>query len=76
MNMALSSERLTVQMPLPPLSGQQRIAEILKAVDAKIQAEENRKAALQSLFKSMLHRLMTGKVRLSWEFVTRFKEDR
>jgi len=63
-------------IPLPPLPEQQRIAEILQVVDAKIQAEENRKAALQSLFKSMLHRLMTGKVQLSWEFITRFKEDR
>jgi type I restriction enzyme S subunit len=63
-------------IPLPPLSEQQRSAEILQVVDAKIQAEENRKAALQSLFKSMLHRLMTGKVRLSWEFITRLKEDR
>ncbi len=52
-------------VPLPPLPEQQRIAEMLAAVDAKIQAEEQRKAALQSLFKSMLHRLMTGQVRVT-----------
>jgi len=52
-------------IPLPPLPEQQRIAEMLRAVDGKIQAEERRKAALQSLFKSMLHYLMTGKVRVA-----------
>lgn len=49
---------------LPPLPEQRAIAEMLRAVDEKIQAEENRKAALQSLFRSMLHHLMTGKVRV------------
>lgn len=52
-------------LPLPPLPEQQRIAEILAAVDEKLQAEERRKAALQSLFRSMLHHLMTGKVRVA-----------
>ncbi|HOC20898.1 MAG TPA: restriction endonuclease subunit S [Anaerolineae bacterium] len=51
-------------LPLPPLPEQRAIAEMLRAVDEKIQAEENRKAALQSLFRSMLHHLMTGKVRV------------
>ena len=54
-----------LEVPLPPLPEQQRIAEMLRAVDGKIQAEERRKAALQSLFKSMLHYLMTGKVRVA-----------
>jgi len=53
-----------IPIPLPPLPEQQRIAEMLAAVDEKIQAEEQRKAALQSLFRSMLHHLMTGKVRV------------
>jgi hypothetical protein len=30
----------------------------------KPKAEEQRKAALQALFKTMLHQLMTGQVRL------------
>ena len=33
-------------------------------VDRKIEAEEQRKAALQALFKTMLHLLMTGRMRL------------
>ncbi|MCX7837860.1 MAG: restriction endonuclease subunit S, partial [Anaerolineae bacterium] len=49
---------------LPPLSEQRAIARILSAVDNKIAAEEKRKAALQTLFKTMLHNLMTGQIRV------------
>ena len=52
------------QIPLPPLPIQQKIASILSAIDAKIEAEVNKKKALEALFKSMLHHLMTGKVRV------------
>ncbi len=51
-------------IPLPPLPVQQKIAQILKAVDDKIEAEEKKKEALQALFKTMLHHLMTGKIRV------------
>lgn len=51
-------------IPLPPLAEQQEIARILQAVDRKIKAEEGRKRALEGLFKSLLHHLMTGKVRV------------
>jgi type I restriction enzyme, S subunit len=37
---------------------------MLQAVDAKIAAEQARRAALEELFKSLLHLLMTGKVRV------------
>ena len=43
---------------------QHEIAEMLTDADTKIAAEEDRKAALQDLFKSTLHQLMTGQVRL------------
>jgi len=36
-------------------------------VDVQIAAEEQRKAALQALFKSMLHQLMTGQIRVKEE---------
>ena len=54
------------QLPvaLPPLAEQREIAHILRAVNRKIAAEEQRKAALQALFKSMLHQLMTGRIRV------------
>jgi len=51
-------------LPLPPLSEQHEIAYILSAADRKIETEEKRKAALQALFKTMLHQLMTGQMRL------------
>ncbi|MDZ7304160.1 MAG: restriction endonuclease subunit S [candidate division KSB1 bacterium] len=38
-------------------------------MDKKIEVEEKRKAALQALFKTMLHLLMTGKLRVKdWEY--------
>ena len=52
-------------IPLPPLDEQREIARILQAVDAKIAAEQARRAALEELFKSLLHELMSGRIRLS-----------
>ncbi len=52
------------KLALPPLPEQRRIASILQAADRKIEGEEQRKAALQALFKSMLCQLMTGQVRV------------
>ncbi len=51
-------------LPLPPLPEQREIAAQLAAVDAKLAAEESRRAALAALFQSLLHHLMTGQVRL------------
>lgn len=51
-------------IPLLPLHIQQKIVSILSAVDEKIEREQNKKKALEELFKSMLHNLMTGKVRV------------
>jgi type I restriction enzyme S subunit len=42
---------------------QSMIANMLSTVDGKMGAEEQRKAALEALFHSMLHRLMTGQIR-------------
>lgn len=56
-------------LPLPPLPVQQRIAEILQTVDEKIQAEEKKKQALDNLFNSMLHMLMSGKIRVKFRTV-------
>jgi len=51
-------------IPLPPLSKQREIARMLQAVDAKIAAEERRRAALEDLFKTLLHALMSGRMRV------------
>ncbi len=58
------TKQKNIPIPLPPLSVQQKIAQILKAVDDKIEAEEKKKKALQALFKTMLHHLMTGRIRV------------
>ncbi|MBE0516999.1 MAG: hypothetical protein IBX41_06370 [Methanophagales archaeon] len=42
----------------------QQIAHILSTVDKKIEIEERRKTTLKELFKTMLHKLMTGEIRL------------
>jgi type I restriction enzyme S subunit len=59
-------------LPLPPLDEQRAIAETLRAVDRKIEAEQARRQALEALFKSLLHDLMTARRRLPPEFVARF----
>lgn len=51
-------------VPVPPIQEQQQITYALTSVDKKIEAEEKRKASLQALFKTMLHHLMTGKIRV------------
>ena len=47
-------------LPLPHLSEQQRIAEILQACDTKITALEKEVEHLDELFHTMLNELMTG----------------
>ena len=62
---SLSLDRLKQSMvSFPSISEQQEIARILSVVNRKIEAEQNRKTVLQTLFKTMLHLLMTGKVRV------------
>ncbi len=53
------------KLALPPLPIQQQIAAILSEIDFKIVTEENKKKALDELFKSMLHNLMTAKIRVN-----------
>ncbi|RTH07237.1 hypothetical protein CSW47_02035 [Thermus scotoductus] len=52
-------------IPLPPLPEQREIARVLQAVDRRIQAEEAYARALDDLFKSLLHELMTGRLRVA-----------
>ena len=50
-------------VPMPPIEEQQRMVSILECVDRKIESEEKRRSALEELFRSLLHQLMTGQVR-------------
>jgi type I restriction enzyme, S subunit len=51
-------------MPLPPCETQTKIAEAVEVAERKIASEESRYRALDALFQSLLHNLMTGKVRV------------
>lgn len=50
-------------VPLPPLEEQKLIAGQLISVNTKLNAEMARNYALNALFQTLLHHLMTGKVR-------------
>jgi len=50
---------------VPSFPEQEEIVHVLEAVDKKIAAEVSRNAALEVLFKTLLHNLMTGKVRVN-----------
>jgi len=52
------------QIPLPPVLEQEEVSAILRTVDRKIEAERQRKGAVQANFDAMLHELMTGRIRL------------
>jgi type I restriction enzyme S subunit len=65
----------TYLIPLPPLDEQREIARILQAVDAKIAAEQARRAALEELFKSLLHELMSGQIRLSGDLTVHAEKE-
>ena len=52
------------KLPLPPLEEQKQIVHILSTVDKKIEVEQKRKQVLKALFETMLHKLMSGEIRL------------
>jgi type I restriction enzyme, S subunit len=54
-----------VNLPLPPLTIQQQIATILTNIDQKLSAEQSREQALDTLFATILHDLMTAKIRVN-----------
>jgi type I restriction enzyme S subunit len=53
------------RIPLPPLSEQKRIAEILSQIDQAIEKEEKYKQKLERLKKGLMEDLLTGKVRVN-----------
>ncbi len=60
-------------IPLPPLHEQEQIAHILRSVDDKIETERKRAEALDTLFKTLLHDLLTARRRLPKDFVKKFE---
>ncbi len=51
-------------IPLPPLPEQRRIAEILSAVDRKLEIERRRKEKLERVKKGLMNELLTGRKRV------------
>jgi type I restriction enzyme S subunit len=51
-------------VPIPPLQGQEAITGRLKTIDRKYLTEMDRRNALDTLFQTLLHGLMTGQIRL------------
>ncbi len=52
------------RLPVPPLSEQRQIADLVAAAKAKIAALSHKETALRYLKKSLLHDLLTGEVRV------------
>ncbi len=50
---------------LPTMPEQQDVVDALTAVDRKIAIEQKTRSALDSLFRTLLHQLMTGKARVN-----------
>ncbi len=55
----------TFNLPIAFIKQQKKISEILSAIDNKLEAEFSKKLALDTLFKSLLNNLMTGKLRVN-----------
>ena len=53
-----------LQLPLPSLDEQHEIVDILDAIDRKIDLHHRKRAVLEELFKALLHKLMTGEIRV------------
>ena len=56
------SDLETMLIPLPPLSEQQEIAEILQTIDQKIEIEKRKKELYEELFKTMLNKIMNQEI--------------
>jgi len=52
------------KVPLPPLSEQQKIAEILSTIDKKLELERKRKEKLERIKKGLMNDLLTGRKRV------------
>ena len=62
----LSRGRLaTLPIPHPPHDVQREVVAVLDAIDRKIDLHRRKRAVLDDLFKTLLHKLMTGDIRAS-----------
>jgi type I restriction enzyme S subunit len=54
----------SILVPLPSSDEQREIVDILQMVDRKLSVHERRRAALQELFRTFLHKFMSGQIRV------------
>ena len=51
-------------IPLPPVDERREVVAILHAIDRKIDLHRRKRTVLDKLFKALLHKLMTGQIRV------------
>lgn len=62
----LSRARLAeLLMPVPAIDEQREIVAILDTIDRKIDLHRQKRTVLEELFKALLHKLMTGEIRVA-----------
>jgi type I restriction enzyme S subunit len=54
-----------MKIPLPQLDEQHEIVAILDAIDRKVDLHKRKRAVLDELFRALLHKLMTGEIRVA-----------
>ncbi len=59
----LKDDLTNLKLPLPPLSEQRRIAEVLGTIDRKLELERRRKEKLERVKKGIMNDLLTGRKR-------------
>jgi type I restriction enzyme S subunit len=59
-----ASKLRTIRIPLPTLGEQLEIVAIIDAIDRKIDLHRRKRAVLDELFTTLLHKLMTGEIRV------------
>lgn len=52
-------------IPIPRIDEQREIVHIFETIDHKISVHTRKRAALQDLFNTLLHELMTGRIRVA-----------
>ena len=59
-----SSQVEKITIPVPPLTEQQKIAEVLSTVDERLELLRKRKERLERVKKGLMDDLLTGRVRV------------
>ena len=62
-NLSLQDVR-NISMPKPSVSEQLEVVAVIDAIDRKINLHQRKRIVLEELFKVLLHKLMTGEVRV------------